>query len=248
MNIIQIKYFLLGKRYRDRRPLGVVIYSVLILLIPLYYYFKSAGFELFNISDYQTVFSNYENSYYVITIAAVLCFLSLFFVLKIGFFIFFVFSLSFILYNIHLFFSSADIFNIEAVAMAFFSVSAFTYFTSRENSAPYVHGRKKGWRSEIRRHISYTVTINGQKRTIKNINSRGMLIKNTRSDYKIGEQYSCNLTVNNIRFNLKSVAVRIEDGNTAFAFVEMEKSVRLDLYHALKNLEEESARKSEKDE
>lgn len=241
MNITQLKYYILGRKKNRKRPPGVVVYSVLIFLLPLYYYSRAAGFELERMVNWEVTFRLMPLSHYIISVCALVCFIGLFFVLRIGFFMFFIFCLSFIIFNLYLFFVSADIFNVESVLLAFFGVSAFTYFTSREHSAPYVRGRQRGWRSEVRRQMPHTVTINGMKRTILNINSRGMLVRWRNPELAMDEDVGCTISIMGDRFHIDGVVVRVVDDTVAFAFRNMDLKVRKDLYYALKRLEEEKA-------
>ncbi len=243
MDITQLKYFLLGRKNYQRRPLGVTVFAFLILLLPFYYYLKSIEFNWNMFANWRFAAGHYEIQYIVISVCAVICFLGLFFVLRVGFFLFFLLSLSFIFFNLYQFFTSADIFNVESVLLAFFGVSAFIYFTSRENSAPYIYRRNKGWRSEVRRNLNHTVTVNGMKRSIGNINSRGMLVKWKNPEFSVDEDVTCSMTINGERFHIDGVVVRTTENSAAFAFRNMDVKTRKDLYYALKFLEEEKARK-----
>lgn len=241
MNITRIKYFLLGRRGRERRPFGVVFYSLLILMLPLYYYMAAADYSWRGFYQWEQTLRLIPYPHYIISVCAVVCAAALFLVLKNGFFLFCILSLIFIFYNLVVFFTSADIFDVESVALSFVTISAFIYFTSRENSAPYTYNRHRGWRREIRRRVPHTVIINKEKFTVVNINSRGMLVKSKQCSFTLGEEMECTLNVSGERFHIDAVVVRTENDVFACAFRNMDRKTRKDLYYALKHLEEEKA-------
>ncbi|MFW6365975.1 MAG: PilZ domain-containing protein [Spirochaetota bacterium] len=236
-----IRHLITGRRRRERRPLGIVLYSLLVLALPFYYYASAAGFSGERMMEYAETFRAVPCHQVVISVYAVVCAAGLFLVLRAGYILFLVLSLAFIFYNLYVFFTSADIFNVESVLLSFLTVSAFIYFTSREHSAPYIHGRTRGWRREVRRQLQHTVTVNGASRTIININSRGMLVRWRQSGLSYGDEVSCTLSVSGERFHINAAVVRTDSDSVAFAFRNMDTKIRRELYNALKDLEEEKA-------
>lgn len=244
MILDNIKYFLVENKKRGR-PWGVIIFSFLILVLPLFFYQKKARIFKLDYLDWYSVLETFSLNEIIISLSVLICSIGLFFVIRAIYFLFVGLALAFIFYNTYIFFAKGDIFNIESVILAFFGVAVFVYFTSQEHSAPYLRGRHGGWRREIRRSFDHFLTIDGKRRKSININSRGVLVTYKNPEYKINERLKISFTINKETFSTDAIVVRVSNDDIALAFLDMGRKERKKLYFYLQALEEQKTQRHE---
>lgn len=165
--------------------------------------------------------------------------LGLYWVQRWAWFLFIIYSLALIGYNIAIFISHSSVYNLSATLSSFVLTLGVVYITSKDISGPFFHkrARRLGWRAAVRRPVSLIMTIAQSRKKVVNVSSHGAYIKWQKPAVAVGDEIPVKLRIINDLFQIKAAVVRVEKDAVALAFRYVTKRDRLRLERKLKEME-----------
>lgn len=225
------------RRKRLKRPLSILIFSLIYFLLPFFNYIS------WNITlhtpplepDY--FFRRINEIEFLFLILPFFAALALFSVTRFGWWFFLVFSLANIAYNFYVFLLQASVYNFSAVLQSFFAVAAVIFFTSKNLSAPYMKMYPRGWRMQVRRPVRIQVLIDGFKRFTKDMSEAGLFVIWKDCPLDPDKELKVEFSINRERFELKGTIVRFDERGVGIAFRYVDKNNAGKLKNLLAELE-----------
>jgi len=142
-----------------KRPLAIKIFSLIYILLPLHIYAQIAYFSRFDFWEVDKVFSLFPLHAYVLSVLWVVVGICIFCVKRWSFYVFFLHSISMIVWNIYFSWTHPR-YPIELIIFflaALFLITGF--FILEPIRAPYFNPRLRWWEQEKRYRVDLPVTI-----------------------------------------------------------------------------------------
>lgn len=153
----KMNLFKKDRRKRLKRPKTLLCFGTLFLILPIINYFYIANQLEFNYKEFSVVLKSIDSFALFLLIIPIFVGIGILFVQKWGWWLFLIYSILLIVYDIYALILSPTYFNIGVLLRSIFGIFAIIYFTRKDISAPYFKMYPRGWRGEKRKPIEMEI-------------------------------------------------------------------------------------------
>jgi hypothetical protein len=222
------------RRRRFRKPVLLLGFSILILLLPISNYIGMSMKYNFNWYEPHFLIKNANLPEWILLISALLSGLGLLFVKRWGWWLFVLSSFTFISYNSYMFLTIPNSATKGPLIQTLLIVAALSYFLRKDIFNPYMKLYKRGWRF-LKRYPIYTgININDKIYKTENISLGGAFVKWPDCNLKINTEVTVYFELHKEGFMTKAGIATIVPGyGVGIAFRGVDKFFKERLKRAL---------------
>ncbi|MCE9501838.1 MAG: PilZ domain-containing protein [Leptospira sp.] len=137
---------------------------------------------------------------------------------KWGWWLFLIYSVFLIIYNVQTIIFKPVFVNISALAGTLFGIGALLYFIRKDISAPYFKMYPRGWRGQVRNPIEAEIIISDQTFRTKDLSESGFFIFWTDCPFDPKQEVDIQLEIDKEKLKMKVGVVRIDKNGVGMAF------------------------------
>ncbi len=222
------------RRTRVKKPVSIIIISLLLILSPIYNYSlqlltRSLPINWLTIQSLH--FSGLELSFLILP---VICGFGLFFIKKWSWYLFIFYSIGLILFNIYAVIVNPVKFNFYSLFESTIIFLGAAHFLKKDISAAYLKMYPRGWRGEKRKPIQIQVRIDDVDKLTKDISEAGFYVDWKDIPYEINQEVGVQLGKTDKR-KFAAGVVRKDENGAGFAFRSLTEEGNQWLKEAIKN-------------
>lgn len=206
------------KRKRLARPLTLVLFGVLFLVLPFLNYFTFAYQSRIPLQLVWVVLRAMDPVFLILTLMPFAVGVGLLAVKKWGWYSFLVFAGLLIGYNLFTLAVNPVLTNLGALLNALLGCAAAFYFVRRDISAPYMKMYPRGWRYQKRRPHRIGVQIDGEERETSDMSASGFYVEWENCPYQPNDTVRIKFDREQEQFDIEGGVVRVDDRGAGFAF------------------------------
>lgn len=206
------------RRERLKRPKTLLFFGILFLFLPLINYLYIANQLELNYKEISVVLKSIDYFALFLLLLPIFVGIGILSVQKWGWWLFLLYSILLIIYDIYALTLSPTYFNIGVLLRSIVGIFAIIYFTRKDISAPYFKMYPRGWRGEKRKPIEMEIKIDEKELITKDISLSGFYIGLKDSDYSINQKLDIILNLEKNPIQLKGGVVRIDKNGIGIAF------------------------------
>lgn len=164
------------RRVRLARPKTLVFFGIIFLLLPFCNYAGVAYQTGINFTFPIIVLSQLQLPALILILLPIPVGIGLLFVKKWGWWLFLMYSILLIMYNLYVILTEPEVYNIGAIVQSILGCAAVFYFVNKDISAPYMKMYPRGWRGEKRKPLELKVAIDGTALTTRDFSIAGFYV------------------------------------------------------------------------
>ncbi|MBK8397316.1 MAG: PilZ domain-containing protein [Leptospiraceae bacterium] len=206
------------RRKRISRPIPIIVFGVLFLILPFINYVNFAY-------QFQIPFTNVMEVLKTVDIVAIFLAvipfavgIGILLVKRWGWFLFLGYSGMVLFYNSIVLISEPSELNILTLIQSFVGFSAIFYFLKPDISAPYMKMYGRGWRFQKRKPIEVEISIDGKKLKTKDLSSTGFYVEWIEFPYELNQELKVSFPIDALTLELKAGVVRLDSLGAGIAF------------------------------
>ena len=235
------------RRRRVRRPWTLLVFGVLFCALPFVNYVWAAYSMHVPLRFYRLILSALNPFEWFLLFVPLPVGLGLLLVRKWAWYLLLAYGVVLSGYNIFVAAFAFSRYNLGALFMTVFGLSAVAYFVRRDVAAPFMKMYPRGWRGQQRTPVGVSVRVNGRLLLSRDISERGLYVEWPDFDGSTGNNVEVRLELAGMTFELRAGVARVDRGfGVGLAFRDMEPTVALDLGQALRVRAREEAGMREK--
>lgn len=217
MNLLNYK----EQRTRIKKPVFIVIISIILVLSPVYnYYLQLTVRNLsMNWKNIQSIyFTGFELAFLILPI---ICGIGLYLIKKWAWYLFMLYSIILILFNIYASIVNPVKFNFYSLLESTIIFMGTVYILKKDISAPYFKMYPRGWRGEKRKPIQIKVLINAVERFTKDISEAGFYVNWKDVPFEINQEVIVEIETKQGKQVFTAGVVRKDENGVGFAFRQL---------------------------
>jgi hypothetical protein len=216
------------RRRRIARPLPILVFGVVFLLLPIANYIDFAYKLDISPSNFFFVIKNTNIFALVLAVLPFPVGIGILLVKRWGWWSFLLYSILTIFYNILVLISESEEMVGNAITLIQSSIgfTAMFYFLKPDISAPYMNIDSRGWRFQRRKPIETKVVINGLPLLTKDFSATGFYVEWPSSTLSLNQEVKIDLNLDGEDFKLNGGIVRIDERGVGLAFRSLEKEIQ----------------------
>ncbi len=206
------------RRTRVKKPTSLIVISLLLILSPIYNYYlqlfiRNLPVNWINISSIR--FTTLEIAFLTLP---VICGIGLYLIKKWAWYLFILYSMVLIFFNIYATIVNPVKFNFYSLFESTMIFLGAVYFLKKDISAPYLKMYPRGWRGEKRKPIQIQVCINGVDRLTKDISEAGFYVDWNDVSFEINQEVAVEIETERDKRLFVTGVVRKDMNGAGFAF------------------------------
>lgn len=211
------------RRKRHTIPKSLLVFGIIFLVMPIINYYSISVQTGIGFLHFQKVFSQINLVEAILLFASIPVGVGLLLVKRWGWWLFFIYSLSLIAYNLFLLVLSKDLFDLGVLLRTILGTLVVIYFSRKDISAPYFKMYPRGWRFQKRKPVVLDVIVNNKTYKTKDISVGGLYIESTELDFELNSGIAITLKTPEKHLELKAGVVRIDSQGIGLAFRNLSK-------------------------
>lgn len=210
------------RRKRIARPMPVIVFGVLFLVLPFINYINFAyQFEI-PFHEFLKVLKTVDSIALVLSVIPFVVGTGILLVKRWGWFLFLAYSGLVLFYNSMVLISDPTEINILTLGQSVIGFTAIFYFLKPDISAPYMKMYGRGWRFQIRKPIETELSVNGTKLKTKDLSIAGFYVEWQDCPYELNQEVIVSLPLEKQIIESKAGIVRIDPLGAGIAFRELD--------------------------
>jgi PilZ domain len=210
------------RRKRISRPLPVIVFGILFLILPIINYVNFAyHFQI----PFQNVGEVLKTVDIIAVILAVVPFavgIGILLVKRWGWFLFLFYSVLVLFYNAMVLLSDPTETNILTLIQSTIGFAAIFYFLKPDISAPYMKMYGRGWRFQVRKPVETDIAVNDLKLRTRDLSPTGFYVEWLNCPYELNQGVNVTLIIEKKTLELKAGIVRLDSIGVGIAFRSMD--------------------------
>lgn len=206
------------RRKRISRPLPVIIFGIIFLLLPFINYINFAYHFQIPFTNVMEVLKTVDAVAVVLAIIPFAVGIGILLVKRWGWFLFLVYSILVLVYDALVSISDPTEPNIMTLVQSAIGFTAIFYFLKPDISAPYMKMYGRGWRFQVRKPIEMDIAVNDLKLKTRDISPAGFYVEWPTCPYELNQEVNVSINIERQMLNLKAGVVRLDETGAGFAF------------------------------
>ena len=206
------------RRKRIARPLPIIVFGILFLILPFINYINFAYQFQIPFQNFLEVMKTVDSIALVLAVIPFAVGIGILLVKRWGWFLFLGYSLMVLFYNTMVLISEPSELNILTLIQSAVGFSAIFYFLKPDISAPYMKMYGRGWRFQKRRPIETDLIIDGQKLKTRDLSTTGFFVEWKDCPYELNQELKVTFPMSTFTLELKAGVVRLDSLGAGIAF------------------------------
>lgn len=206
------------RRKRIARPIPIIVFGILFLILPILNYINFAYQFQIPFQNFLEVVKTVDTIAVVLSIVPFAVGIGILLVKRWGWFLFLAYSVMVLFYNTMVLISEPSEINILTLIQSTVGFSAIFYFLKPDISAPYMKMYGRGWRFQKRKPIETDLSINGVKLKTRDFSTSGFYVEWKDFPYELNQEVNVSLPMETQTLELKAGVVRIDSLGAGIAF------------------------------
>lgn len=211
------------KKKKLSRPTALIVFGIFFLLLPFINYFMISRELIIPVTYPVNIFKSLSIPMIMLLIFPFIVGIGLLRVKKWGWWLFFVYSILLISYDIITISRSFNYFNIGALIRTVIGSIIFVYFVRKDISAPYMKMYPRGWRLQTRKPVIMDIIVGDKATKTRDLSVTGAYVDWPDSNIRLNEPINVSFSIDNQAINLKAGIVRIDGNGVGIAFRDVDK-------------------------
>lgn len=206
------------RRKRISRPLPVIIFGILFLILPFVNYVNFAYHFQIPFQEFGKVFKIVDTIAIILAIVPFAVGTGILLVKRWGWFLFLFYSILVLFYNAMVLISEPSDTNILTLVQSAIGFGAMFYFLKPDISAPYMKMYGRGWRFQVRKPIETDIAVNDLKLRTRDLSSTGFYVEWPNCPHELNQEVKVTLVIEKQTLELKAGVVRLDNVGAGIAF------------------------------
>ncbi len=213
------------RRKRISRPLPILVFGSVFLLLPIVNYINFAYQLEVSPKDFLLILSRIDSIALILAIFPIVIGIGILLVKKWGWWSFLGYSIIVLFYNLIVLISEPNqlIPNLVNLIQSLIGFSAIFYFLKPDISAPYMNVDKRGWRFQKRKPVEIPVKLNSILTKSIDLSATGLYVEWKGIDFELGQEVNIEFEFALKKFSTKAGVVRIDAVGLGLAYRNLEK-------------------------
>lgn len=206
------------RRKRISRPLPVIVFGILFLILPFVNYINFAYHFQIPFESFVEVLNSVDVIAIILAVLPFAVGIGILLVKRWGWFLFLFYCVSVLIYNGVVSFSEPSEANILTLIQSALGFAAMFYFLKPDISAPYMKMYGRGWRFQIRKPIEVDINVNDLKLRTRDISPTGFFVEWLNCPLELNQEVNVTLYIDKQTLELKAGVVRLDSVGAGIAF------------------------------